>query len=107
VYRIAGISEDITERRQVNEALRQSKFDLAEAQRAARMAGWTYDIAAIRSGGPRALSIFDVDKVAFGGAYEISLPEFTPMTGLVSCSERRRQSERKSFRGGVPDQDAE
>ena len=79
VYRIAGISEDITERRQVNEALRQSEFDLAEAQRAARMGSWTYDIASDTVRWSEELyRIFDVDKAAFGGAYEIFIARVHP-----------------------------
>ena len=44
VYRIAGIAEDISESNANLEALRQSQFDLAEAQHVARLGNWSFDI---------------------------------------------------------------
>jgi PAS domain S-box-containing protein len=70
VYRLAGIAEDITERKQVIETLRQSEFDLAEAQRVAKLGNWTLDIAAgtVRWS-EEIYRIFDVDKATFEGTY--------------------------------------
>lgn len=74
VYRIAGIAEDITTRKQLDEALRQSEFDLAEAQRVARLGSWTFDIATgIIRGSEELYHIFDVEKTALGGTYETFL----------------------------------
>jgi two-component system sensor histidine kinase UhpB len=79
VYRIAGVAEDVTERKQVDEALRQSEFNLAEAQRVAGLGSWTLDTA---SGAVRwseeLYRIFDVEKSAFGGAYETFLSRVHP-----------------------------
>jgi PAS domain S-box-containing protein len=70
VYRLAGISEDITERKQVVETLRQSEFDLAEAQRVTKLGNWTLDIATgIVRWSEELYRIFDVDKATFEGAY--------------------------------------
>ena len=74
VYRFAGISEDITERKQVIETLRQSEFDLAEAQRVTKLGNWTLDIATgIVRWSEELYRIFDVDKATFEGTYEIFL----------------------------------
>jgi PAS domain-containing protein len=65
---------DITERKQAEEALRQSAFDLAEAQRVARLGSWRFDIATDTVRWSEELyQIFDVDKTAFGGTYETFL----------------------------------
>jgi two-component system sensor histidine kinase UhpB len=79
VYRIAGLSEDITERKQVVETLRKSEFDLAEAQRVAKLGNWALDIA---TGSVRwseeLYRIFDVDKATFAGTYEIFVSRVHP-----------------------------
>src|SRR6266478_1081214 len=65
---------DITERKRAEEALRQSAFDLAEAQRVARLGSWHFDIATNTVRWSEELyRIFDVDKTAFGGTYETFL----------------------------------
>jgi PAS domain S-box-containing protein len=79
VYRIAGVAEDVTERKQMDEALRQSELDLAEAQRVARLGSWTFDAAtgAVRWS-DELYRIFDVERPAFGGAYEAFLSRVHP-----------------------------
>jgi PAS domain S-box-containing protein len=78
-YRIAGISEDITERKQVVETLRQSEFDLAEAQRVAKLGNWTLDIATgIIRWSEELYRIFDVDSATFGSTYEIFVSRVHP-----------------------------
>jgi two-component system sensor histidine kinase UhpB len=70
---------DITERKQAEEALRQSAFDLAEAQRVARLGSWRFDIATDTVRWSEELyQIFDVDKTAFGGTYETFLSRVYP-----------------------------
>ena len=74
-----GAVLDITERKQAEEALRQSEFDLAEAQRVARLGSWSFDIATdtIRWS-DELYRIFDVEKTAFGGTYETCLSRLHP-----------------------------
>lgn len=79
VYRIAGISEDITEGNQVVETLRQSEFDLAEAQRVARLGNWTLDIATgVVRWSEELYRIFDVEKATFEGMYSIFVSRVHP-----------------------------
>jgi PAS domain S-box-containing protein len=79
VYRIAGVSEDITERKEFGEALRQSESDLTEAQRVARIGSWSFDIAANTVRWSEELyRIFDVEKTAFGGTHEAFLSRVLP-----------------------------
>jgi PAS domain S-box-containing protein len=77
--RMYGAVLDITERKQAEEALRQSEFDLAEAQRVARLGSWSFDIATntIRWS-DELYRIFDVEKTAFGGTYETFLSRLHP-----------------------------
>ncbi|MCW3119904.1 MAG: domain S-box-containing protein, partial [Chitinophagaceae bacterium] len=44
IYRVAGIAEDITERKQAEEKLRHSEGLLAEAQRLAHFGSWDWDL---------------------------------------------------------------
>jgi PAS domain S-box-containing protein len=44
VYRVAGIAEDITQRKRITEELRAKEQALAEAQHVARVGSWTWDI---------------------------------------------------------------
>ncbi len=70
---------DITDRKRAEEALRQSEFDLAEAQRVARLGNWSFDIVANTVRWSEALySIFDVEKTAFGGTFETFLARVHP-----------------------------
>ncbi len=43
LWRIAGLADDITERKQLEQALRKSQSELAEAQRVARMGSWCFN----------------------------------------------------------------
>ena len=43
-YRVVGVSEDITERKEVEEKLQQSESQLAEAQRLAHVGSWNWDV---------------------------------------------------------------
>jgi two-component system sensor histidine kinase UhpB len=66
-----GTSTDIEDRKQAEDALRQSEFELAEAQRVARIGSWTMDIATnIIQGSDEFYRIFEVEKTASASAYE-------------------------------------
>jgi PAS domain S-box-containing protein len=79
VYRVAGIAADITERKHADEALRQSEFELAEAQRVASLGSWSLDIATGTVRWSEELfRIFDVDKAAFGDTYDAFLSRVHP-----------------------------
>jgi len=79
VATVIGVGRDVTERKQVDEALRQSEFDLAEVQRVARLGSWTFDTAANTVRWSQELyRIFDVEKTAFGDAYETFLSRVHP-----------------------------
>lgn len=66
-----GTSMDIEDRKRADEALRQREFELAEAQRVARLGNWSFDIAtgAVRWS-DELYRIFDVEKAGFGGSHE-------------------------------------
>jgi PAS domain S-box-containing protein len=79
VYRIAGIAEDITESKLLDEALRQREFDLAEAQRVARLGNWNFDATSGAVQWSEELyRIFDIEKTAFAGAYATFLSRVHP-----------------------------
>jgi PAS domain S-box-containing protein len=79
VYRIAGVAEDTTERNRVDEALRQSEFDLAEAQRVGRMGSWTLDIPTNTfRGSEEFYRIVDIDNTATGISYDTLLSRVHP-----------------------------
>jgi two-component system, NarL family, sensor histidine kinase UhpB len=99
VYRIAGISEDITERRQIVETLRQSEFDLAEAQRLTKLGSWTLDIATgIVRWSEELYRIFDVDKATVKATYEIFVSRLHPEDRpRVLQANAKARSDGKSF----------
>jgi PAS domain S-box-containing protein len=70
-YRIAGLAEDITERKQAAQAARKSASDLAEAQRLARMGSWSFDLRTKEVVWSDELCrIFGLEKSEFNGTYE-------------------------------------
>jgi len=72
--RMCGAVLDITERKEAEEALRQSEWELAEAQRIARLGSWSFDIAANKVRWSEELfRIFDLEAEAFGATYEAFL----------------------------------
>jgi signal transduction histidine kinase len=77
--RVYGTNLDITERKGAEEALRQREFDLAEAQRIARLGSWSFDITtdAVRWS-EELYRIFEFDKTDFGGNYEAFLSRVNP-----------------------------
>ena len=79
VSRVLGMAADITERKRAEEALRQSEFELAEAQRLARLGSWSFDIATRTVRWSEELyRIFDFEKTAFDGTYETFLSRVHP-----------------------------
>jgi two-component system sensor histidine kinase UhpB len=99
VYRIAGIAEDITERKHVVETLRQSEFDLAEAQRVTKLGNWTLDIATgIVRWSEELYRIFDDEKAPFEGTYAIFLSRVHPDDrSKVLQANAEARSDGKSF----------
>ena len=79
---IASIGSQIgqfIERKRAEEALRQSEFELAEAQRLARLGSWSFDIATRTVRWSEELyRIFDFEKTAFDGTYETFLSRVHP-----------------------------
>ncbi|MGV8056850.1 MAG: PAS domain S-box protein [Smithellaceae bacterium] len=74
-----NVITDITERKQMEEALRKSKSDLAEAQRIAKIGSWKFDVATNTVQWSEELyKIFDVDRKKFGGLYESFLQRVHP-----------------------------
>jgi PAS domain S-box-containing protein len=74
-----GSSIDIEDRKLAEDALRQSEFDLAEAQRVARIGSWTLDVSANTLRWSEELyRIFEVEKRAFGGTHEDFLSRVRP-----------------------------
>ncbi len=77
--RMYGAVLNITEEKQAQEALRQSESDLAEAQQAARVGSWRFDIGTNTVRWSEELyRIFDVEKTSFGGTYEVFLARVHP-----------------------------
>jgi len=71
--------QDITEREQVDEALRQNEFELAEAQRVAHIGSWTLDIATNSVRWSEELyRIFDIAKSEFANTYETFMSRILP-----------------------------
>lgn len=70
---------DITERKLVEEQLRENEADLAEAQRIARLGSWKFNLADDSvTWSEEVYRIFEVDKAAFGGVYESFLSHVHP-----------------------------
>jgi PAS domain S-box-containing protein len=63
--------QDITDRKQSEQALRESKAQLVEAQRIGRMGSWVLDVQQRRlSGSEETYRIHEIDPATFEGSYE-------------------------------------
>lgn len=66
-----GTSTDIEDRKLADEALRQSEFELEEAQRIARIGSWTLDSDTdIVRGSAELFRVFGIERTAFGNGLE-------------------------------------
>jgi PAS domain S-box-containing protein len=85
---------DITDRTLVEEKLRQSEHDLAEAQRVAGLGNWRFDIMANTVIWSEELyRIFDVEKTEFGGLYKTFLDRVYPDDKSLVLEKNRRARE--------------
>jgi PAS domain S-box-containing protein len=94
-----GIGHNITERKRVEDELRQSEANLAEAQRIARLGSWTYDIAtgAVRWSN-ELYRIFEIERTAFGNNHESFLNCIHPNDRLrVAQKNAEARVDGKSF----------
>jgi len=67
---LLGISEDITERRQVELALRESELNLREAQKLAKLGSWQLDLITNElSWSDEVFQIFEIDSNEFAASY--------------------------------------
>jgi len=76
---LLGISIDITVRKQMEDALRESESRLAEAQRMAHLGHWELDLVANRlKWSDEIYRIFEIDPQQFGATYEAFLDSIHP-----------------------------
>lgn len=76
---IMAIVEDITERKQTEEQLRQSEADLAEAQEVAKLGNWRFETAGNSVTWSEELCrIFEVERKGLGSTYESFLSRVHP-----------------------------
>jgi len=74
VHSVLVISRDITERKRVEEDLRQREADLAESQRVAKIGSWTFDFHTNHVRWSKELfRIFDIDEKNNGSPYSFFL----------------------------------
>ena len=91
--RIAGLAEDMTERKELEQALRKSQNDLEEAQRVARMGSWSFSLRANKMAWSDELyRIFGLKKSEFGATREAFAacvhPEDRPRVSRTSAHAR-------------------
>ncbi|PWR73114.1 PAS domain S-box protein [Methanospirillum stamsii] len=76
---LIGVSRDVTERRQFEEALQKSERQLNEAQHLAKTGSWELDIPAnFLTWSEVIFEIFEIDPLQFGASYEAFLNAIHP-----------------------------
>lgn len=76
---IAGISSDITQRKEADELLKQSEINLKEAQSIAKMGRWEFNrVTNQLLWSDSVFEIFEIDKEQFGATYEAYLNTIHP-----------------------------
>ena len=78
IIRIAGIAEDITERKNSEDVIRETSQSLADTQRMAHIGSWKLDLEEnLLTWSDEIYRIFEIDKEKFGASYEAFLDTVT------------------------------
>jgi PAS domain S-box-containing protein len=89
---------DVTDRKQAEDALCKSEYDLTEAQRLAKIGSWRFDVSTNTVRWSDELyRVFDVDRMEFGGLHEPFLRRVHPEDRIKVL-----ETNKKTVEGGEP-----